>query len=127
MIIFVDVKKGKVELTKELFERILKEKYNEGYNDGKKISPISTWGCPYSGWSCPYKPYYQPYITWCGSTTGTVGTATATTTTTTASTSNNSSKNTDKITLTSSNMGDIATSGYVDASDGIQINYHEVT
>lgn len=126
MIIFVDVKNGKVDLTKQQFERILKEKYNEGYNDGKKITPISTWGCPYSSWSCPYKPYNpynQPNITWCGS----VGTATATTATTTTSASNMPSKSTDKITLTSSNMGDIATSGYVDASDGIQINYHEVT
>lgn len=126
MIIFVDTKNGKVDLTKEQFERILKEKYNEGYNDGKKIISISTWGCPYSSWSCPYKPYKQPYITWCGS-VGTATASTATTTTTTASVSNNSSKNTDKITLTSSNMGDIATSGYVDASNGIQINYHEVT
>ena len=123
MIIFVDTKNGKVDLTKQQFERILKEKYNEGYNDGKKITPISTWGCPYSQWHCPYRPYN---ITWCGS----VGTATATTataTTTTTSASNKPSKNTDKITLTSSNMGDIVTSGYVDASDGIQINYHEVT
>lgn len=126
MIIFVDVKNGKVDLTKQQFERILKEKYNEGYNDGKKITPISTWGCPYSSWSCPYKPYNYPNITWCGS-VGTATATTATTTTTTTSASNKPSKNTDKITLTSSNMGDIATSGYVDASDGIQINYHEVT
>lgn len=123
MIIFVDVKNGKVDLTKEQFERILKEKYNEGYNDGKKISSISTWGCPYSSWSCPYKPYNQPYINWCSS----VGTATATTATTTTSASNMPSKSTDKITLTSSNMGDIATSGYADTSDGVKINYHEVT
>ncbi len=126
MIIFVDTKNGKVDLTKQQFERILKEKYNEGYNDGKKISSISTWGCPYSSWSCPYKPYNYPNITWCGS-VGTATASTATTTTTTTSASNKPSKNTDKITLTSSNMGDIATSGYVDASDGIQINYHEVT
>ena len=126
MIIFVDVKNGKVDLTKQQFERILKEKYNEGYNDGKKITPISTWGCPYSSWSCPYKPYNQPYINWCSS-VGTATASTATTATTTTSASNMPSKSTDKITLTSSNMGDIATSGYVDASDGIQINYHEVT
>ena len=116
MIIFVDVKNGKVDLTKEQFERILKEKYNEGYSDGKKISSISSL-------SCPYKPYNQPYINWCSS----VGTATATTATTTTSASNKPSKNTDKITLTSSNRGDIATSGYVDTSDGVKINYHEVT
>lgn len=115
MIIFVDTKNGKVDLTKAQFERILKEKYNEGYNDGKKISSISIWGCPYSQWSCPYKPYYQPYINWCSSAgTASATTATATTTTTSAS-------------KTSSNMGNIATSGYVDTSDGIQINYHEVT
>lgn len=117
MIIFVNVKNGKVDLTKEQFERILKEKYNEGYNDGKKVNTFSTWGCPYYSWHCPYRPSSQTPITWCGSTTGASTTAT---TTTTASASN-------KITLTSSNTGDIATSGYVDTSDGVKINYHEVT
>lgn len=116
MIIFVDVKNGKVDLTKEQFERILKEKYNEGYNDGKKINTFSTWSCPYYSWCCPYRPNRPSSITWCDTNTGT------TTTATTVSASNTSKKS-DTITLTTSNInsGDTITNGTV------KINYNEVT
>jgi len=118
MIIFIDVKNGKVDLTKEQFERILKEKYNEGYNDGTKIITTSTWSCPYYSWCCPYRPSSRPYITWCDSTTGT-----PTTTTTTTVSASNISKKSDTVTLANSNInsGDTVTNGTV------KINYNEVT
>lgn len=67
MIIYIDVKNGKVDLTKDQLEKLLKQKYDEGYDDGKKIGNITYTGCPYSYWSCPYRWTNQPSITWTSS------------------------------------------------------------
>ena len=75
MIIYVDTKSGKVDLTKAELEKLLKEKYDEGYKDGKKFYGSVTYSCPYGYGSCPYYykwPYSSP-ITWtCSSTSGTI-------------------------------------------------------
>lgn len=77
MIIYVDVKSGKVDLTKAELEKLLKEKYDEGYKDGKKFCGSVTYTtCPYSYWSCPYKFNYSPYITCTSSNSSTEGTIT---------------------------------------------------
>ena len=82
MIIYVDTKSGKVDLTKAELEKLLKEKYDEGYKDGKKLCSCVTYSCPYGYGSCPYYykwPYYSP-IVWTSNTTSdsiTCGTSTA--------------------------------------------------
>lgn len=80
MIVYVDVKSGKVDLTKAELEKLLKEKYDEGYKDGKKFCGSVTYAtCPYSYWNCPYRWTYSPSITWTSSTssdTSTEGTIT---------------------------------------------------
>ena len=71
MIIYIDVKNGKVDLTKDQLEKLLKQKYDEGYADGQKSSgssgTITYTPCPYSYWNCPYRWTNQPYITWTSS------------------------------------------------------------
>lgn len=82
MIIYVDTKSGKVDLTKAELEKLLKEKYDEGCKDGRKFCSSVTYSCPYGYGSCPYYykwPYYSP-IVWTSSTTSdtiTCGTSTA--------------------------------------------------
>ena len=64
MIIYVDTKSGKVDITKAELEKLLKERYDEGYKDGKKFSGTVTYSCPYGYGSCPYYykwPYYSPF------------------------------------------------------------------
>ena len=79
MIIYVDVKSGKVDLTRAELEKLLKEKYDEGYKDGKKFCGSVTYTtCPYSYWNCPYRWTNQPSITWTSSNSSTEGTITCT-------------------------------------------------
>lgn len=124
MIVYIDVKNGKVDLTKEQLEKLLNQKYNEGYADGKKVyNPITYSTCPYSYWSCPYHWTNKPSIVW------------------TSSNSSSSSDNT--ITCTSTDQT-ISTTGYVNTtgtvtlpktettsasttSSGLKINYNEVS
>ena len=122
MIVYIDVKNGKVDLTKEQLEKLLSQKYDEGYADGKKVyNPITYSTCPYSYWNCPYHWTNKPYITW---------------------TSSNSSGSSDNI-ITCSDQT-ISTSGYINTngtvtlpktettsasttSSGLTINYNEVS
>ena len=68
MIVYIDVKNGKVDLTKDQLEKLLQQKYDEGYEFGRKIVPATyTPVCPYSYWTCPYRWTNQPYITWTSS------------------------------------------------------------
>lgn len=77
MIIYVDVKSGKVDLTRAELEKLLKEKYDEGYKDGKKFCGSMTYSCPYGYWGCPYRGWSNsPSITWTSSNTSTEGTIT---------------------------------------------------
>lgn len=78
MIIYVDTKSGKVDITKAKLEKLLKEKYDEGYKDGKKFCGTITYSCPYGYGSCPYYykwPYYSPII-YTSTNTSTEGTIT---------------------------------------------------
>lgn len=105
MIVYVDVKNGKVDLTKDQLEKLLKQKYDEGYNDGKKFCGSVTYTtCPYSYWSCPYHWTNQPSITW--------------------TSSNSSSDNT--ITCTSSDQT-ISTSGYINTTGTVTLPKTETT
>lgn len=89
MIIYVDIKNGKVDLTKEQLEKLLKEKYNEGYNEGKKFfgSCTTTVTCPYYNTSCPHYWSWKP--NWYYTTADkTISTTNDTTTTQTISSDN---------------------------------------
>lgn len=101
MIVYVDSKTKKVDLTKEQLEKLLKEEYDRGYKDGEKInSSITYTNCPYSYWYCPYKGNTittTPTITWTSTGTDTNGTifcgdATNSTTGTITSTNSNTVK-----------------------------------
>lgn len=92
MIIYVDVKSGKVDLTKEQLDKLLDEKYKEGLELGKKLGTIIYRECPYNYLTCPHTNKYYPSIVWTGTntgdiTTGTISNANFPTETTTASTS----------------------------------------
>lgn len=54
MIVYVDTKNGKVDLTKDELKKLLKEEYDRGYNAGKKFSGSVTYSYP-CYWSCPYR------------------------------------------------------------------------
>lgn len=79
MVVFIDTKNGKIDITREQLEKILKEAHDEGYEEGKKAGTINYSSCPYYyGW-CPYKPYSNtttPSITWTSSNTTTSNTPT---------------------------------------------------
>lgn len=70
MIIYVDTKSGKVDITKAELEKLLKERYDEGYKDGQKFCGTVTYSCPYGYGSCPYY-YKQPYYPYVWTSTGT--------------------------------------------------------
>ncbi len=55
MIVYVDSKTKKVDLTKEQLEKLLKEEYDRGYQDGGKTNYSVTYSCPYGYWYCPYR------------------------------------------------------------------------
>ena len=55
MVIFVNAKDGKVDITKKELEKILKEEFDKGYSAGAKTNPTINTSCPYSYWDCPYK------------------------------------------------------------------------
>lgn len=78
MIVFVDSKTKKVDLTKEQLESLLKEEYDRGYKDGEKTNPpITYYNCPYNYWYCPYRGNTittTPTITWTSNSTDTTGT-----------------------------------------------------
>ena len=99
MIVYVDSKTDKVELTKNQLEKLLKEEYDKGYKEGKEFRASTTYYCPWP-WSCPYRNgnvYYtnslgttstsatvtgkssSNTITADGITTGTIGTVTIST------------------------------------------------
>lgn len=64
MIIYVDTKSGKVDITKAELEKLLKERYDEGYKNGQKFCGSVTYSCPYGYGNCPYyykRPYYSPF------------------------------------------------------------------
>lgn len=72
MIVYVDSKTKKVDLTKEQLESLLKEEYDRGYKDGEKTNPpiTYTYSCPYGYWYCPYRgntTTTTPTITWTSS------------------------------------------------------------
>jgi len=75
VIVYVDSKTKKVDLTKDQLEKLLEEEYNRGYNAGKAASgSLPTYiynnSCPYGYWGCPYRTITTstPEITWtCGS------------------------------------------------------------
>lgn len=73
MIVYINVKDGKVDLTKKELEKLLNDKYNEGYEAGKKYPSYTyTYSCPHL--YCPYKSNTtQPYITWTASDISTSG------------------------------------------------------
>lgn len=76
MIVYVNVKDGKVEITKAQLESLLKDEYDRGYNAGKNYPTINYSGCPYGGyWNCPYRSNWSP-ITWSNTTTATGTTVT---------------------------------------------------
>ena len=60
MIIYIDTKSGKVDITKAELEKLLKEKYDEGYKDGVDFCRTPINFCPYEYGSCPYN-YKWPY------------------------------------------------------------------
>ena len=60
MVIFVNTKDGKVDITKKELEKLLKEEFDKGYSAGAKTDPPIYTGCPYSYWNCPYKYWYYP-------------------------------------------------------------------
>lgn len=78
MIVYVDSKTKKVDLTKEQLEKLLKEEYDRGYKDGEKTNPpITYYDCPYNYWYCPYRRNTittTPTITWTATNTDTTGT-----------------------------------------------------
>ena len=77
MIVFVDTKTKKVDLTKEQLQSLLKEEYDRGYEEGKKKSASYTYYCPYHSWGCPYWSNTittTPTITWTSTNTDTTGT-----------------------------------------------------
>ena len=65
MIVYVDTKNGKVDLTKDELKKLLKEEYDRGYNAGKKVSCFMPFSCP-NYWSCPYY-FHSGTITTTGS------------------------------------------------------------
>lgn len=67
MIVYVDIKNGKVDLTKDELKKLLKKEYDRGYNAGKKFQGSVTYSCP-CYWSCPYR-------NWNYTTTGTITTS----------------------------------------------------
>lgn len=77
MIVYVDSKTKKIDLTKEQLEKLLKEEYDRGYKDGEKTNPPISYSCPYNYWYCPYKGNIintTPTITWTSTNTDTTGT-----------------------------------------------------
>ena len=59
-LIYVDIKSGKIELTKEEFESFMKEAYDEGYEDGRKET-ITYLAYPYPN-STPCTPTPSPFV-----------------------------------------------------------------
>ena len=78
MVVFIDTKSGKIDITKEQLEKILKEAHDEGYEEGKKAGTITYSGCPYGyTYWCPYKSNTtSPIITWTSNSTSTTNTPT---------------------------------------------------
>ena len=105
MIVYIDVKDGKVDLTKKQLEKLLKDKYDEGYADGKKFGTVY-YNCPYSYnyYTCPLR-FNSPYLDW-NKWTCTNQDLNVSTTTTSASTINSDS--------------------YTNATDSVTIKYNEV-
>lgn len=59
MIVFLDIKDGKVELTKEELKKLLEERYQEGYAEGsRKIPYYFSYTCPYGYLNCPRSVQY---------------------------------------------------------------------
>ena len=74
MIVYVDSKTKKVDLTKEQLEKLLKEEYDRGYEDGGKTNYPVAYSCPYGYWYCPYRGNTittTPTITWTATNTST--------------------------------------------------------
>lgn len=111
MIIYVDSKSGKVDLTKKQLDKLLKEKYDEGYEAGKKTNNIYSYCCPYgyNYWGCPHRWTNKPYITWTSS----------------GYCSDNITTSSDSITTASSNIPSTATQGST-TSNNVTIKYQEV-
>lgn len=111
MIIYVDSKSGKVDLTKKQLDKLLKEKYDEGYEAGKKTNNIYSYCCPYgyNYWGCPHRWTSQPSITWTSS----------------GYCSDNITTSSDTITTASSNIPSTATQGST-TSNNVTIKYQEV-
>ena len=65
MIVYVDTKTNKVNLTKEQLDTLLEEKYKEGYEKGKTEGGIHpTIICPWAYTQCYRQPFdYTPYVT----------------------------------------------------------------
>ena len=116
MIIYVDSKSGKVDLTKKQLEELLKEKYNEGYEAGKKTGNICSCYCPYgyNYWGCPHRWSNKPYITWTSSGSATSGYC-----------SDNITTFSDSTTTASSNIPSTATQASTTSSN-VTIKYQEV-
>lgn len=74
MIIYIDTKSGKVDITKAELEKLLREKYNEGYKDGVEFCRTPINFCPYEYNGCPYWPHRS--ITWTSANASTEGTIT---------------------------------------------------
>lgn len=110
MIIYVDSKSGKVDLTKKQLDKLLKEKYDEGYEAGKKTNNIYSYCCPYgyNYWGCPHRWTNRPSIIW-----------------TSGYCSDNITTSSDSITTASSNIPSTATQASTIPSN-ITINYKEV-
>ena len=65
MVVYVNVKDGKVDISKAELERLLLEEYRRGYNEGNNNQDQLTLynNCPYGYAFCPYKTN-TPYVTW---------------------------------------------------------------
>ena len=56
MVVFVNIKDGKVDLTKEELDQLLKDEHQRGFYEGKAASGMSYhYSCPYTYINCPYK------------------------------------------------------------------------
>ena len=58
VVIYVDKNSSKVTLTKEEFEKYLKDAYDNGYSDGYASGKSNSWNWPTNN------PVTTPHITW---------------------------------------------------------------
>lgn len=71
----IEMKDGKITLTKKELEELLDEVYEAGRIDGLNSAPVYyPYYYPYKWWESPSTPITNPTITWTSSSTGYTGT-----------------------------------------------------